>query len=207
MIWMAALSAAQALSSYGAAKSTAKAQQAYQVYKNAMARISDATTQNVITENQIATNEAYGDQAVGIKQQNILSTAQAEVSAAAAGVKGRSVNQVQLDINRSAALAERTRQNEMAASNLSFAGQRQQSAQSAANAQDYSYIPKPKLASYLLNAAVSVAGSKQGMGDRPTPSTGTAVSKGADPQNPQGSTLVGRNLRWGADWLDNQFKR
>jgi hypothetical protein len=170
MFWMAALTAAQAVSQYGADKATAKANKAYQAYKNAMARISDATTQNVITENQIATNQAYGDQAVGIKQQNLLSVAQSEVSAAAAGVKGRSVNQVQLDINRSAALAERQRQNDMTNSNLSFAGQRQQSAQSAANAQDYSFIPTPKLGSYLLKAGMSYAASPQGMGDRATPS-------------------------------------
>lgn len=195
MIWMAALTAASALASYGADKATAKAQQAYQVYKNAMARISNATTQNVITENQIATNQAYGDQAVGIKQQNILSVAQAEVSAAAAGVKGRSVNQVQLDINRSAALAERKRQNDMTNSNLSFAGQRQQSAQAAANAQDYSYIPTPKLGSYLLKAAASYAGSKQGFGDRATPSLSKV------PADESTYDYLSRNFRAGADYL------
>jgi hypothetical protein len=190
--WMLALQGAQAFSAFGADKARAKADQAYQAYKNAMARISDATTQNVITENQIATNQAYGDQAVGIKQQNILSVAQAEVSAAAAGVKGRSVNQVQLNINRSAALAERQRQNDMKNANLSFAGQRQQSAQAAANAQDYTYIPTPKLGSYLLKAGMSYATGRQGMGDRPTPSTSTDESP---------IDYLWRNIRSGADYL------
>lgn len=206
MIWMAALTAVQALSQYGADKANAKAQKAYQAYKNAMARLSDATTQNVITENQIATNEAFGDQAVGIKQQNLLSVAQAEVSAAAVGVTGRSVNQVQLDINRSAAVAERQRQNDMTNSNLSFAGQRQQSAQAAANAQDYSYIPTPKLGSYLLSAAASYVGSKQGMGDRATPSTSTPASAGASTANESTLDYLKRNIRSGADYLESQFR-
>jgi hypothetical protein len=197
----------QGFASYQADKAKAKAEQAYRAYKNAMARISDATTQNVITENQIATNQAYGDQAVGIKQQNILSTAQAEVSAAAAGVKGRSVNQVQLDINRSAALAERQRQNDMTNSNLSFAGQRQQSAQAAANAQDYSYIPTPKLGSYLLSAAMSSAGGKNGFGDRSTPSMSkTAAAQGATTANESTLDYLKRNIRSGADYLESQFR-
>lgn len=201
MFWMAAMMAAQAVSQYGADKATAKASKAYQAYKNAMARISDATTQNVITENQIATNQAYGDQSVGIKQQNLLSVAQSEVSAAAAGVKGRSVNQVQLDINRSAALAERQRQNDMTNSNLSFAGQRQQSAQSAANAQDYSYIPTPKLGSYLLNAASSYMQSKQGpFGDRSTPS----ISKTPETDD-TGYDWLDRNLRRGVRTVNSWF--
>lgn len=205
MEWVSlGLNLLQGFASYQADKAQAKAQKAYQAYKNAMARLSDATTQNVITENQIATNEAFADQAVGIKQQNLLSVAQAEVSAAAAGVTGRSVNQVQLNINRSAALAERQRQNDMTNSNLSFAGQRQQSAQAAANAQDYSYIPTPKLGSYLLSAASSFAGSKQGFGDRATPST--AASAGATTANESTLEYLKRNIRSGADYLESQFR-
>lgn len=193
MWWMAAIAAAQAISSYSADKATTKAQKAMQAYKNAMANVNNASNQNVMNENQIESNQAFADQAVGIKQQDILTTAQAEVSAAAAGVKGRSVAAVQLDINRSAANAERNRQVQFAQSTLSFASQRQQSAQAAANAQDYSYIPTPKLGSYLLNAAASVAGSKQGMGDRSTPSTTPTVQPTAT------------SSRAGADTLDNSW--
>lgn len=149
---------------YQADKASAKAAKAWQAYSNTMIRLSDAVNQNAITTNEILSQQAFADQAIGIKQSNILTTAQAEVSAAAAGVKGVSVDDVLLDINRNAANAENKRQNDLKASRLAFDQQRQSSALSAALQQDYSYIPSPKLGSYLLNAATKSFGGGGGGG-------------------------------------------
>lgn len=168
MEWLTlGLNLASGFMSYQADKVAAKAASAWQAYSNTMVRLSDAVNQNAITTNEIFSNRAFAEQAIGIKQSNILTEAQAEVSAAAAGVKGVSVDDVMRDINRNAAVAENKRQNDLAASYLSFDQQRQSSAMQAAMQQDYSYIPKPKLASYLLGAVSQSA--KQGLFKNDTP--------------------------------------
>lgn len=160
--------------SYKADKAAAKAASAWQAYSNTMANLSNGVNQNAITSNEIFSERASADQAIGIKQSNILSEAQAQVSAAAAGVKGVSVDDVLKDINRNAAQAENKRQNDLVASRMAFDNQRQSSAMQAAMSQDYSYIPKPKLGSYLLSAAAKSFGSSQSFGqnspkvDKPT---------------------------------------
>jgi len=172
MEWLSfGLNMASAFGSYQADKASSKAARAWQAYSNTMTRLSDAVNQNSITTNEILSNQASADQAIGIKQSNILTQAQAEVSAAAAGVKGVSVDDVMKDINRNAAVAENARQNDLAASHLAFDQQRRSSSMSAAMQQDYSYIPRPKLGSYLLKAAASSLGGGGG-GSSSTPGAG-----------------------------------
>lgn len=182
MEWLAVgLNFASAFGSYQADKAASKAARAWQAYSNTMVRLSDAVNQNAITTNEILSMQTFADQAIGIKQSNILTTAQAEVSAAAAGVKGVSVDDVMRDINRTAAVAENQRQNDFAAANLQFDQQRQSSVMSAAMQQDYTYIPRPKLGSYLLNAAAKSFG---GGGGSNTPSTsGGGFRPNGDPIN------------------------
>lgn len=148
-----AMNVIQGFAGYNAASAQAKAKEKWQAYQNTMLQLSNAQSQNAITDNEIMAQQAFADQGIGIQKSNILTSAKAEVSAAAAGVKGRSVDQAMLDINRNAAAAERQRQIDFANSNLAFTAQRAQSSMSAAMQQDYSYIPKPKLGSYLLEAA------------------------------------------------------
>ena len=181
MEWLSVgLNFASAFGSYQADKAASKAARAWQAYSNTMLRLSDAVNQNAITTNEIFSMQSFADQAIGIKQSNILTTAQAEVSAAAAGVKGVSVDDVMRDINRTAAVAENQRQNDFAASQLAFDQQRQSSAMSAASQQDYSYLPKPKLGSYLLNAAAKSFG---GGGSNTPSSTGGGFRPNGEPIN------------------------
>lgn len=189
MEWLSfGLNMASAFGSYQADKAASKAARAWQAYSNTMLRLSDGINQNAITTNEILSEQAFADQAIGIKQSNILTQAQAEVSAAAAGVKGTSVDDVMRDINRTAAVAENQRQNNLAAARLSFDAQRQNSAMSAAQQQDYSYIPKPKLGSYLLSAAASSLGG--GSGSKSTPSGG----------KPTGATTSNAKEEIKVDW-------
>lgn len=138
---------------YQSDKAEAKAARAYQKYRNTMTNLSNAINQNAITTNEIMSNDAFTREAVDIKKDYLAADANATVSAAAAGVKGRSVNQSLFDIKRSMDVAEGLRQENLRNSWLAFDQQRQTSAMDAALQQDHSYIPKPKLASYLLNAA------------------------------------------------------
>jgi hypothetical protein len=149
-VGMNMLSAGQ---SYKADKAQYKASKAWQAYSNTMVRLSDAVNQNAITTNTLMAGDAFAEQALQIKRGSTMASAQVEVGAAAAGVKGRSVNQAMFDVQRNAAAREYERQQGFKNTMLAFDQQRLQSAMSAEMQQDYSYIPKPKAASYFLNAA------------------------------------------------------
>lgn len=143
--------------SYSADKAQYAARKAWQDYSNKMTRLSDAVSQNAITTNQIMAADNLADQALQIKRGGILASAQVESQAAAAGVKGRSVNQAMFDVQRNAAARESERQTAFKNTMLAFDQQRLNSAMTAEMNQDYSYIPKPRAASYLLNAAMQSA--------------------------------------------------
>lgn len=208
MEWLSlGLNLAGGYMSYQADKASAKAAKAWQAYSNTMARLSDGINQNAITTNEILSEQAFADQAIGIKQSNILTQAQAEVSAAAAGVKGISVDDVHRDINRNAAVAENQRQNNLVAARLSFDQQRLSSSMSAAMQQDYSYIPSPKLGSYLLGAVQKSLGSGS---NTPTPNMNGYKPKGGDSDSSSKSAPVDWStprsfFDTGSSWLVNNI--
>ena len=169
MWWMLAaqvgMSALGAASQYSADKAANKAQRAWQQYSNTMLRLSDAVSQNAITTNQLLTQEGFANEALQIDKNSLFAQAKLEVSAAAAGVKGRSVNQAMFDVQRNAGAREYERQQSFKNANFAFDNQRLSSSMNAEMQQDRTYLPKPKAASYVLNAAAQVAGSQsfQGM--------------------------------------------
>lgn len=160
MWWMAAsagLNALSAINQYGADKAKAKAQQAWQDYSNRMVDLSATVSQNAITTNELLSADAFTNQAMQIQRGGMLAEAQAKVSAAAAGVKGNSVNRGVTHVLANAASREAERQEQFRVAQLGFTQQRTQVAMSAAMQKDYSYIPKPQAASYFLSAASSFA--------------------------------------------------
>lgn len=160
MVWQVA--AAQAALGFLSDRAKSKAQKAWQKYQNAMTNLSNAESQNAITMNEIFANQASAMQALDIRKSFLATEATNEVSAAAAGVKGRSVNQVIFDVQRTANIAEANRIETLNTTNLSFDKQRQGSAMSAAMQQDYSYIPKPSFLGSMLGAAMGSYGSTTG---------------------------------------------
>lgn len=150
---------------YSEAKKSADAKQAWQSYKNTMTQLSNANNQNTITTNENIQRKASVDQAFDIDRSEYLTSAQAEVSAAASGTAGRSVNAVQFDIERNASFAQSQRQNDLSAQYLQDDNSRQQSAFQAANQMDYSPIPQPNPATYMLNFATDA--SKLYMSSKP----------------------------------------
>ena len=158
MFWaMLGMNAASSLLSFGAQSAQAKAQRAWQAYSNTMVRLSDAQNQNAITTNEVLAMKASTEESIDIQKDFLQSSASAEVAAAAAGVTGRSVSQAMFDIQRSANLAQSRREESLRNQFLSFDAQRKQSTMSAAMQQDHSYIPKPSLASSLLQAGINSA--------------------------------------------------
>jgi len=157
MWWAVAASAGlaglQGLSEYDAASKKSKAAKKWQEYSNTMTNLNDAVNQNAITTNEILAMQASTLEAVDIKKVNLVQQAEAEAFAAAAGVRGRSVNQSMLNLNRNAATAQRNRQTRLRNQFLAFDQQRVQSKFSAALNQDYSFIPEPKAGNILLGAA------------------------------------------------------
>lgn len=167
MWWLAAsagLNLLSAASSYSADKAQAKAQQAWQAYTNKMVDLSATVSQNAITTNQLLAADAFTNQAFQLRQDSIFTRAKVEASAAAAGVKGRSVNLSVRQVLRNSAAREAERQESFRTTMLGFDQQRLQTAMSAAMQKDYSYIPKPKAASYFLGAAMNTFNSGVNMG-------------------------------------------
>jgi len=183
---------------YKAAKAQAAAQKAWQEYSNKMARLSNSMNQNAITVNEILAMEAFADQAVQLKKGGIIGAAKVETAAAAAGVKGRSVNQAMFDVQRGVAQREAQRQQSFKNAKLAFDQQRVQSSMSAEMQQDYTYIPKPQAASYFLSALSSSMGSFGGGG------SGGSGGSGVTPYNPMtgsagasaSSFTNGQVIRW-----------
>ena len=151
---MTGMQALSSISSYGADKDQSKAQRVWQQYSNTMTDLSDAMMQNAITQNEVMALEASTDLGMDIQTDSLEAEGMAEVAAAAAGVKGRTVRQAKLDISRSASIAEGRRTRSLANQFLSFDQQRRTSRMTAAMKKNYSYIPKPRLSSYIMDAGV-----------------------------------------------------
>ena len=142
----------QAHMSYTADKTRYKAEKAWQTYSNVMKDLSATVAQNSITRNELTLSDAYITKAAEIKKSGMFSRSQVEVSAASAGVSGNSVNRVMREVIGASASEEAERQDEYERSMRDMADQRRQIQIDAALSQDYSYIPKPKAASYYLTA-------------------------------------------------------
>lgn len=147
------LAALRAGVSYSQAKKDAEAKQAWQAYKNTMVQLSNSNNQNILTVNQGIARQASSQQGFQIERSEYITLGQAEVSAAASGTGGRSTNAVMFDIERNAASAQSRRKADLEAQFLQIDNQRSQSQFQAAMQHDYSPIPDPNPATYMLNFA------------------------------------------------------
>lgn len=148
-----------AYSSANAASANSKAGRAMQAYNNKMKDLSATLSQNSVTRNQLRAVDALSTNAVNLKKDSIFMRARVEVSAAAAGVKGNSVNRTLRETIGDAASREVDRQEAFRETMMDIESERYGIQVSAAMQQDYSYIPKPNTASYYLSAAASTASS------------------------------------------------
>lgn len=142
--------------SFQAASVEAKAKRQWQAYKNAMVKLQDAQNQNAITTNEVMLEGRVAEQRFQIKRSEYVTEAAAEASAAAADTEGRSVNMVMFDIERNASMQQARLTQDLEAQYAQFDQQRQSSAFQAALNTDYTFIPKPSLATYALGFATDM---------------------------------------------------
>lgn len=150
------LSALRTGTSFIQAQKDADAKKRWQDYKNAMTQLSDANNQNIITTNENMQRVASVNAGFAIDRSEYLTSAQAEVAAAAAGTGGNSVNDVMFDIERNATYAQSRREADLRNQYAQDDQQRKQSSFDAARQMDYSPIPEPNPATYALNFATDM---------------------------------------------------
>lgn len=135
-------------------KAQNKAQKKLQAYKNKMTNIANSINQNTITSNTTLAIQQSAKQAVFMRKDELSSLGASAVSAAAAGVRGKSVNASLIKVKQNAAGLEKQRADDLQGYFYQATNQRLSSSLSAVQNQDLSYLPKPKLAGYLLDFAV-----------------------------------------------------
>ena len=143
--------------SSGASAASAKAQEKYQAWRNAMAQISNAQTQNAITDNTVSQIQQSARIAMGIQRSGMESIGASEVQAAASGTTGNSVAATERNIERQTLHAEENRRQTL---QDVFANERIQRANSSMQAnmgQSYSYIPQTNSASSMLGLGAGIA--------------------------------------------------
>lgn len=142
---------------YRADKAQWKAQTAMKEYRNKMVNIANAINQNAITQNTTLTIQQSARQAVHMRKDELTTLGSTTVAAAAAGVRGKSVNAALVDVKRKAGLLEKQRTDDLEQYFLQARQQRLSSSLSAVQNQDLSYLPKPRFSTYLLRAGIQTA--------------------------------------------------
>ena len=144
--------AISAYGSYAADKARTTAQKAVQKYQNTMVNIADAMNQNVITTNTTLNIKQSARKAIALDRNELTAVGAATVNAAAAGVRGNSVDNTVDSIQRGAGLLEHQRELDLEQQFSQQFNQRLNSAFSAKQNQDRSYIAKPSLAGAMFGA-------------------------------------------------------
>lgn len=130
--------------------------QAAQAYSNEMRSMASAQQINAVTEAQVHEGDASQRLSATIQQRALQDRGAAEVSAAAAGVSGGSVDQAMLGLRRSAMQAQYARKRNLHSSQLSAASQKSNITQSGIMGKDVSVIQRPSVASAMLGLGASI---------------------------------------------------
>lgn len=134
----------------------AKMERAVQAYRNTMQAINTAQQKNMVTLNEIAVQDASSRMEHDIQVQSMRDRGAAEVAAAAAGVKGNSVNLTMRDIASSSATANKNRLDNLKAQYAAYGQERRNIAVGAAMNKDVSVIPRPSVSSMLFGVSTNV---------------------------------------------------
>lgn len=155
MWWMMAAQAGMAIGktllSRDAAGTSAKVNRKYEKYKNTMAALSAAQSQNAITTNLTQAMVSNADEALDIERARIEAEGAARVSGAAAGVDAG--DGTVRAIQRNAAARQYARTTDLNGIFLQATAERRQVVAGQQSATSHSYIPKPGLAADLLGLA------------------------------------------------------
>ena len=151
------MSLGQTWSNYFAEETKAANQRAYQSWSNSMTDLSNAVNQDAITLNQIQYIDASAQQANDIQEKGMTAAGAVQANAAAAGVRGNSVQVNMAHIEGAAASAEYIRQREFKYALLGFDQSRTTSTLMTAMNKNYSTYSGGDLASSGMSSAMSIA--------------------------------------------------
>ena len=152
------LSIAQGVGNFASASIEARMRRSTQAFRNTMAALSAAQSQNAITVNEIGVLDG-ADQ---LREQQQIAAVQQEgaaaVASAAAGVSGTTTELVVKDLKASAARANKARLDNVENQFLSFGQERKNIELSRIYNRDISVIPKPSAASAALGIGTNLLG-------------------------------------------------
>lgn len=152
------------------ASEDAKSQRKWQAYNNALVRLQNATNQNALTTNEGMAVERASEAEYAIRKNEYITKASVEVSAAATGTTGRSVNAVLFDVGRNAARASADKARDLDYQLLGFQQQRELSNLQTEMQIDHSRIPGPNPADVVLGLTTPFVDSWQKAGMPALPS-------------------------------------
>lgn len=150
------MAAVSAYSQYSAAKHDAKMREIQQKYHNKMVAISRVNELNNLTENEIATTDAFKRAQVAMASSALQDKANAELSAAVAGVRGGSVEATQRGLARSKLTADWTLQRKRKSQIMAESQQWMSVNVDALRARDTAIIPKPSVSAAVTGLATTL---------------------------------------------------
>lgn len=150
--------AVSGISTFMLGNTQAKMQEAAQAHSNAMRRVSSAQQQNTVTLEEAQIQDKSVRLGAALQEQSMKDRGAAEVSAAAAGVSGGSVNQALVGLKRSAIKAQSARMENMTSQLYATEQQRKNIRVAGVLGQDVSIIQRPSAASAMLGLGVDVLG-------------------------------------------------
>ena len=174
MLSQMGLSLVSSWGQYQSASIKAKLDERIQAYRNTISKLSAARSLNAVTVNEARASDAATQAYLMIQQQSMRDQARQEVDAAAAGVKGNSVEMAARDLRASAGRARFAKKQQYNQQMSDMGAQRQSIAIAAITNQDIQVIPKPSIGSMLLGV-------------------GTNLLSIYDSNQPEGSRLLGPN--------------
>lgn len=166
------LSLASSFGDFQVAKINQTLQSRIQDYQNTMRKLSASRANNAVTLNEIRTRDASVQADSLIQRTALKDQARAEVDAAAAGVKGGSVESAARDLRMSASRATYAQKRQAHQQLAELSGQRTSIALSVLTQNSNQVIPKPSIGAALLGA-------------------GTNLLSIYDSHQPEGSKLLG----------------
>lgn len=149
-------SAVQHGMSFITARREAKSQKRWQDWRNKMLAFANAEQQNTITLNERMAIQRSAMERQAIQTSARLTGASTAVSAAAAGVTGRSVIQTMNQVKRNAAAAEYRRETDLKQQLMGFQIQRESLNMQEVQQREYNPIPTPSGASQMLGFATDM---------------------------------------------------
>lgn len=150
------LKALGTLGSFAEQKIQTDLNKSVQTYRNTMAALSAAQSNNVVVSNEIQARDAAVRQGVTIEKQALMDTENAKVAAATAGVSGGSVDAVARNLKASAINANKSRLSQLAMQMRAYNQEKRNIAVTKAYSKDISVIPKPSTSSMLLGLGMQM---------------------------------------------------